>query len=233
MDRIEAVKRYIALATREPRAKAEDRTPQPFVTISRDSGAGGMTLATQLVESLAARGDDDVFQGWEVFDQELCERVADDPELKVGLRSLLAESSLNAVEDKVAVMLGRSPQSQIQRSLIETIRELAVVGKSVIVGRGAAGVTDDLPLGIHVRLVAPLEVRVARKSAELQIAESEAKKLVNDRDRNRASFVRRLCNRDVEDPLLYHAVWNTAWTPMDVIAGSVVEWVDRLRNEKG
>lgn len=229
MDQIEAIQRYLRHAARPyPARSGRERGSLPFITISRESGAGGTLLAQQLLASFEARKDDPVFEDWGVFDSELCELVASDPELNVGLRELLDESSLNAAEDMVAMMLGRSPQREVHRKVTETIRELALVGKAIIVGRGAAGITRDLATGIHFRLVAPLSVRVERLMPEVEGDLDAVTRAVRERDRNRATLVRRICDRDIHDSLLYDAVWNTERTPVDVIVQSVLDWVVRL-----
>jgi cytidylate kinase len=229
MDQIGNVRRYLKLSSREPASPSRPRPkgPLPFITISRDSGAGGRTLAQSLLDEFAKRQGSPVFEDWSVFDGALCERVASDPELNVGLRELLDESSLNAAEDMVAVLLGKTPQRDIHRKVIETIRELALVGRSIIIGRGGAGITRDLATGIHVRLVAPLAVRVEREAAEGGAATEEVTRIVQERDRNRASFVKRVCGHDINDPLLYDAVYNTERTPIDVISSGIVDWIER------
>jgi cytidylate kinase len=229
MDQLGNIRRYLKLASRERVSKSRPRPrgPLPFVTISRESGAGGRTLAQGLLDEFAARQGRPVFEDWSVFDGALCERVASDPELNVGLRELLDESSLNAAEDMVAVLLGKTPQRDIHRKVTETIRELALVGKSIIIGRGGAGITRDLTTGIHVRLVAPLAVRVEREAAESDATEEEVTRMVQERDRNRANLVRRLCGHDINDPLLYDAVYNTERTPIAVIASGIVDWMER------
>ena len=161
MDPIENINRYLKISART----TPDEPPRgelPFITISRECGAGGHTLAQAIIEAFEARKGDHLFEGWKVFDRELCELVASDKDLNVGLRSLLDESTLNAVEDMVSMMFGKSPQRDVQTKVAETIRELAVVGKAIIVGRGGECVTRDLPCGVHFRLVAPLSIRVQR-----------------------------------------------------------------------
>jgi cytidylate kinase len=230
MDQIETLKRYLKISAHEPasRRRPAPKGPMPFVTISRESGAGGRLLAQMLQDELDARTGNTVFEDWSVFDSALCERVASDPELNVGLRELLDESSLNAAEDMVAVLLGKSPQREIHLKVTEIIRELAMVGRSIIIGRGGASITRDLATGVHVRLVAPLSVRVERAAAGSGISIKETTKTIRESDRNRATFVRRLCDHDIDSALLYDAVYNTERTPIDMIASGIADWIERL-----
>lgn len=228
MDAIEGINRFLKAAAYE-RANARERSPLPFITISRESGAGGRRLAQALMDAFAARSGDALFEGWKVFDRALCERVAEDDELDVGLRSLLDESSLNAVQDMVAVLMGRTPQQLVHQKVGETVRELAVVGKAIVIGRGGAGLTRDLAAGIHLRLVAPFPVRVEREKRRRSGEVDDVEKWLREQDRNRASLVERLSGRQIDDPLLYDAIWNTERAPLELVVGSIVAWVERLR----
>lgn len=231
MDRVEAIHRFLRAAAREHRSRAvgDPRAAFPFVTISRESGAGGRVLAQAILDAFEARADDELFQGWKVFDRTLCELVAGDPELDVGLRSLLDESSVNAIQDAVGVLLGRPPQQLVHHKVIETIRQLAVVGKAIVIGRGGAFVTRDLDAGIHLRLVAPFAVRVQREARGRGADPDEVETWVRKQDRNRASLVERLSGHRIDDPLLYDLVLNTQRLPLEVAVHAIVDWVERLR----
>ena len=65
----------------------------------------------------------------------------------------------------------------------------------------------------------------------LQVGEPDAREMVKTQDRARAALVRAHGHRDIDDPLLYDAVWNTETVPFDVITGSILELVkQRTRN---
>ena len=71
------------------------------------------------------------------------------------------------------------------------IRALAELGRVVIVGRGAVYLTGDMPGGVHVRLVAPAGVRIARTAGATGVSVDAAGAWVRDTDRARESFFRR------------------------------------------
>ena len=70
-----------------------------FVTISRQSGAGGHSLANVLLEHFHQQPDKDLFGEWEMFDQKLGAMVADDPYLRVSVEALLGEEYRRASDD--------------------------------------------------------------------------------------------------------------------------------------
>ena len=72
-------------------ASMPDGYGYPFVTISREAGAGGHTLAYVLLTDFAGDHDQDLFGGWHVFDRELCEVIVQDHRFQNSLDALLAE----------------------------------------------------------------------------------------------------------------------------------------------
>ncbi len=229
MSQTETITRYLVAAHGRPGGEPGARPRRTrFITISRESGAGGHVLAQRLLDAFEERKEDPDFQGWNAFDRKLCELVASDPKLNVSLRELLDESSLSMAEDVVGMLLGRSPQALIDQKVANTIRELALVGHAIIVGRAGSSLTRDIEGGIHVRLVAPFDVRVERKTREGHASAEAVAKQIRDLDRNRAKLVGRLSHEEIDDPLLYDAVWNTERVSIDVIARSIIDGLCQL-----
>jgi len=134
--------------------------------------------------------------------------VAEDPELRVSLDPLIEERYRSVFEDYL----------------------VSAVGKAVIVGRGGNFLTRGFPRGVHVRLVAPLELRIRAVADQTGASEAETKKKIAAIDRDRARLVRDYFNADIDDPLQYDAVWNTSTAPIDFIAAALVEMI-RLKAE--
>jgi Trp operon repressor len=151
---------------------------RPFITISRQGGAGAHTLAEAILKEMGKRQNQPFFQGWHIFDNELCHMLEQDAQLKVTMDSLLTEEYRSALDDLIHELIdGASPQYAIVKKMSRCIRTLALMGKAIIVGRGGACLTQDLGLGVHVRLVAPFQARVRHTMTLRQINEAEAKKL--------------------------------------------------------
>ncbi len=198
----------------------------PFITISREVGAGGRTLANTILQKMEQELDKDLFHGWQVFDQELCKLVLQDSKLKVSLHSLLTEEYHSKVEDMVAELaLGYSGQDVVMFKIFKIIRTLASVGKVIIVGRGGACVTQKMPLGLHFRLVAPLKVRIQRMEQILNTHQDEALEIIQEQDKARRRLVKSFFNREIDDPLLYHAIFNSNSMSISNIANTIVELI--------
>ena len=108
----------------------------PFVTISRQAGAGGNTLANAILEELGRRNEDPLFQSWQRFNEELCRRIAEEPGLSVSLETLMKYEYHSQIEDMLdELIVGNSPQDLVSKKMFHLIRTLATFGKVILVGR--------------------------------------------------------------------------------------------------
>lgn len=205
--------------------KGGARSPQlrPFVTISRQAGAGGHTLANILVERLDKHPDRNLFGDWEVFDQKLVAMVADDPDLRVSVEALLGEEYRKQSEDFFRQLItATTHQDIVMDRMFRLVRAIAEVGKSVIVGRAGSEVTRGLGPSVSVRLVAPEKFRIHRMMELHGLSEKEAVASVDRHDSGRARLLRRHFRVDIDNPLLYDTIWNSGKVDMEEIADSVV-----------
>ena len=213
---------YLAAAVYQRREDPK-RYAQPFVTISRQAGASGRSLAQSLLDAMRADGRP-LFQDWHIFDEELCEAAAADPKLSVLTDSLIDEKFRDAFEDYLAEEVGGlSPQIAVFKKLFKTVRGLAVGGKAIIVGRAGRHVTHELPGGVHVRLVAPDSMRRSMVMRRYGLAEREAGKKMKELDRSRSKLVKNYFAKDIDDSLLYDAVFNIGTLPLDTVARMIVQ----------
>ncbi len=201
----------------------------PFITISREAGAGGNSLAQAILDEIKKQQKaEPLFEGWQVFNQELYKKIAEEPGLNVSLRSLMESERHSIIEDMMRELINHeTPQDVVSKKIFQLILTLAVAGKAIIVGRGAACLTRNLPFGIHIRLVASLGTRVKRMTQLLNLnrTEKKVKELIQEQDKAREKLVRIIFDKDIKDPLLYDVTWNTDAVPMDEIARSVVSLI--------
>ena len=217
--------RATARARRRADEKAPPRGELPFLTLSRQAGARGGTLARTLLAEFEKHPEEPRLQGWSSFDEKLCRMILSDPELNVSFRELVTEEFRTPADDFVSVMLGKSFQDDVQKKISITLRELALAGKAILIGRGAAVITRDLTSGVHIRLVAERDGRIQHMRESFDISEKEAGRWVDDQDRSRARLMKRRFHREIDDPLLYDAIWNTDRVPLEVIARCIVEMI--------
>ncbi len=196
---------------------------RPFVTISRQVGAGGHSLARTLIEKFEEEDDRELFGGWEMFDQKLVKMVADDPDLRVSVESLLGEEYHKATDDFFRqILTATTHQDIIADRMFRLVRLLAEVGKAVIVGRAGSQVTRGLGPAVSVRLVAPKDRRLARMIELTGHDEKKAMEVLERRDSGRARLLKKHFKVDINDALLYDATWNTGTLSFDAIADAIV-----------
>ena len=97
---------------------------RPFVTISRQAGAGGHSLANVLIDRFHEQPDKELFGDWEMFDQKLVAMVADDPGLRVSVEALLV------VDDNIPCQFFYLPK--IQRSAFVWVTHKSPRDKRII-----------------------------------------------------------------------------------------------------
>lgn len=191
---------------------------RPVVTISRQTGAGGIALGEALCAYL------EMFQPkgrgpWAVVDKELVDKILEDEALPERLASWSPEDHLAGVSFVIEELLGlhRASSRPVQETT-ETILRLAEMGNVILVGRGANVILGHRPGAFHVRLVASLESRVAHIAELRGSSRKAALAYVEAEDKARRRFIRRYFQVDVTDPLLYNLVINVDRVPIDEAA---------------
>ena len=210
-----------------------DATPpgkahRPFITISRQAGAGGRSFARQLAKRL-----NEIDRGelpWTVWDNELVERVASEYHLRASTVAAFEDQPPSWLEEALtSLALGsggaRPDELTLYHRVAATIRALAEIGRVVIVGRGSSFITRDMPGGVHVRLVAPQDFRVAATANSMGIASFAAAEWVRQTDRNREAFYRRHWPDLSLIPENFTATFNTAAVPNDRLVDCVLRLI--------
>ena len=99
------------------------------------------------------------------------------------------------------------PADEYYKHLVKTVLSISLRG-GVIIGRGA-----NLILGperaFRVRLVGSPEKCAARVAERKQISIEDARQKVLEVDHERAEYIRKLYDTDIDDPLSYDLVLNS------------------------
>lgn len=226
MSTLSDVENYLAArAEVERRHVSEAVRPAalPFVTISRQAGAGGHSLAQALLQAMAEEQDRALFEGWQVLDDKLCTELMGHQGLQDSMRQLLHEEYHSKISEFVLGLLGRqTPQDSVVRRQSEVIRSLATLGKVIVVGRAGRQASKGLHYGVHLRLIAPEAVRVKRMMALLGQSEGEVERIVKEQDHARARLLKDHYRTAIDDPLLYDMIWNTENAPLSIVSQSII-----------
>lgn len=205
---LEKTTHYVECQSRLPVEKGGRVVVRPFVTISRQAGAGGITVSEKLAQYLNEH--DSKLCPWTVFDQNLIEKVREEHNLPERFAPYMGEDKINEIDDTLEELFGLHPAKwALVHRTTETILHLGQMGRCILVGRGAHVVTAKFPGGFHVRLIGSLEKRVRHIQEYYDFNRKEAAEFIKKEDRDRAGYVKKYFDRKIDDPLLYHLVINT------------------------
>lgn len=204
---------------------------RPSLAISRQTGCGSKEIADKLAEFLQAKAP--APNGWAVFDKNIVVRMLEEHHLPPELARFIPENRIPIIRDMMEQLLGLHPPSDV---LIEqvgnTVRRLAEVGNVILMGRAANVITRSLPNVFHLRLVAPIEKRAARVSAQANISQELAIDYIKREDAARKRYVKDYFKADIDDLMLYDLVLNTARLSTDhaakLIGETLLVWAAKL-----
>ena len=212
------------------RQKHSAKTSRPCITISREYGCQAYMLAETLMQKLNAylpAGEE-----WSVLDRYLLEKIA--------LNSGYSEPELNYMthaspgfQSMMANLSGPTAPNPAKAfsSIRETIRYFAKTGNCIIVGRGGACITQDLPRVLHVRLVASLDFKVAHIMKSMDLSKQAAEDVIRDRQGERDAFILHFTKLNVTDPGLYHLILNNEKSSITEMADMIYARVLALMDQ--
>ncbi len=191
-------------------AKREgDGIYQPFVTISRQTGAGGITVGEKLVKFLREH-DKSASCPWTIFDRNLVKRVIEEHDLPHEVERFMPEHKRSELQNYFEELFNLHPSEwTLLHKTSETILHLAQMGDAVIVGRGANIITRSLPAGFHVKLISSLAKRLKHIQEYYQMKKDKAGEFLTREDQGRKEYIKKHFDRNIDDPLLYDLVINT------------------------
>lgn len=197
---------------RTPRASASPASRadiHPFITLSRETGAGATTVGEELVP-LLDRGSHDDDTRWVLLDRDLLDQALKHHRLPATLAEYLPEDRVSEIRATIGELVGLHPSLwQLEQKVAEAVLQLAHVGHVILAGRAAHLITRSLPGGLHVRLIASRDVRIGRVAAAQHCSRTAAAEHIDKHDEARRRFVRQNFDANLDDPHAYDLVLNT------------------------
>jgi hypothetical protein len=198
-----------------------------LITVSREFGALGSDLARKLGERL----------GWPVLDNEVACRCAQRLNIETSAVERMREHSPTLLARLTSALLVAPPEAPgidsthllhvdaIAEAAMESIQEAVRSLPLIVVGFGTQCMFAGRPDALHVRLVAPLPVRIERLRGRFGWDATTAAARARRMDEDRRRYVQRYFHRDVHDPLLYDVQINTGRTTLDEAAAMIEQLV--------
>lgn len=211
------------------------------ITVSRQLGSGGTVIATQVARELGLRYIDReiVQRAAEIAEGSSAELEADlqNPEsvpdfinrvlytlASMPTVPLVPSATLReppyifdeATQTWISLSARFEPSINYPRLIRAVIEEFANSDNAMIVGRGGHIVLADRPNVLRVLIIAPFEQRVRVIMERMQLSERQARRRVEQSDRDRAEYLKRYYGVAWLDPQHFDLVINTGKITQDL-----------------
>jgi cytidylate kinase len=208
---------------REPSKAELRRVIQPYVAISRETGAGGEAIGARVGEMLRC----------DVLDRELLDEMAARYKLPRYMLDLVDENTSNWFTETFGKWIDQKivTQSEYIVHLGHLVLLAAQHASTVFVGRGAQFV---LPAekGLTVYIVAPLKMRIEYVGDMQKCTTAKAAKYIKETDKGRHDFVKKYFHRDIGEEHLYDLVINRSHVSIDGVAELIADqWRRRFASK--
>jgi hypothetical protein len=195
----------------------------PFITISREYGCPAKEVASSLEQKLNLGQQAGISKKkWKVISKEIMEQAA--RELNVDpsrIEKIFYEEKRSTIDEILNSFSEKYYKSdrKIISTLTTTIRDFASRGNIIIIGRNGVGITNDIPNGLHIRLVAPIEWRIRRLIEKGYFKTTdEARSHAEDIDYHRSVFIK---TKTTKEPV-FDISYNTQKFSSEEISDSII-----------
>lgn len=214
------------LLNQEVRERLENRNVEenvgPYLTVSREHGAGGSEIAHRVGEIL----------GWQVLDAQMLDYMAEKYGTPRNLLEFVDEKQVSWLGSMFSSWAGK--QGLTQETYVHRISQLMLLaahhGRVIIVGRGGRFILPR-ERGLSVRILAPLDFRAKQIMFQQGIQYTKATQLVQRIDRERRSFQQKYFHHNSADPHEYDWVLNveklSRQDAAELIVSSVRCWLKK------
>lgn len=198
------------------------------ITISRQFGAGGLSLGKKIADTL----------GYDFFDEAIIQLVAQKAQVSQDWVRSIEKEAGGKLHKFISTLIPRSIVDRIlddQRGYIDEeiyvdlldqiISKVAEEDNAVILGRGGQYILKGRPGVFHVLLVADMAHRVDFVETKYKLTPSQATQTVNSEDKKRINLYRKFNKTDYDRPDHYHLTLNMSKLGLDNAAELVKELI--------
>ena len=195
----------------------------PYISISREVGAGGSRLGELLGRKL----------GWEVVDRNVLDQMAERYHLSKPMLELVDESPYNWAFDVLGTWIDPKIISHEKYivHLARVVLNRAQQGNVIFVGRGAQFL---LPRehGLAVRIIADEKYRLAYVMQRGNRDEAAARRLMEKVERGRNELAQQYFRSNLNDPHLYDLVIRVDRIGLEAAADLIIAAYGRVMEER-
>ncbi len=183
------------------------------ITVSRQFGAGGITVGEIVAQKL----------GYRFYDNEIIQMLAKEAKVSTHWVEDLEKEAGGALQKFISQVVSKSMVERIlddKRGYIDEeiyvdllhliIKKIADDGNAVIIGRGGQYILAGQPDVYHILLVADKLDRIKFIEEKYGLRPKQAVQTVNFDDKRRVNLYRKFGREDYEHPIHYQLVINTS-----------------------
>ena len=199
------------------------------ITISRQFGAGGITLGKMVAEKL----------GYAFADTEIIKMVAEMANVSTHFVETVEKEAGGKFSKIINRLVSKPLLERVLKDergyideeiyldyLVLIIAQMADDGDVVILGRGSQYILNDHPDAYHILLIDEFENRVRFMQEHYDLSKNRAIHVVKGEDKRRKNLYQKLGKTDYDNPSLYHLVLNMSKINLDQALQLVCKLVD-------
>ena len=181
------------------------------ITISRQFGAGGITLGKMIADEL----------GYTFADEDIVKMVAKEANVSPHWVETVEKEAGGKLSRIITKMVSKPLVERILKDergyideemyldyLVLIIAHIADEGDVVILGRGSQYILDDHPDACHILLINDFKNRAKFMMEHYDLSQAKAEQVVSREDKRRMNLYHKLGKTDYDDSSLYHLVLN-------------------------
>lgn len=197
-----------------------EAAPPRIITLSRDHGSGGDTIARLLGERL------DLL----VFDKQVLTAIAQEAQVNSSLLEALHEHGGTPADAWLyALFTGKSvSRNDYRQALRWAMRRLARAG-GIFIGRGGHVVLAE-EADLRVRITGSPDACARRVAEAMQVDLKTASREIHEANHRRAQYMRQTFRVDQNDPALFDLIINTdRFAGAEAVAGLIIDALAHVR----
>ncbi len=194
---------------------------RPTITISREFGCEGYQVSIRLQELLEKKSG----EKWLLLDKCLLEEVARNNNLSADILNRLGQKS-SFLNDILATFSSNWKSDKEHFELLcEYLISLAGEGNVIIIGRGAAYITQTMRNCYHFRLFAAEKFKIDFIRKSMDVPEETALKTIQQHQKARDRFITEFIDRNANDLTPYHLIFNNGLSNSEKIAQTIADFI--------
>ena len=199
------------------------------ITVSRQFGAGGLTLSQNIAKKL----------DYTFIDNELIQLVAEKAQVSKDWVHSVEKEAGGKLHQFINRLMPKGVVGRIlddQRGYIDEdiyidllrqiIQQIAAEGNCIILGRGGQYILKDYPDTFHILLIAEREYRLRFIEAKYKLKRQVAEQVIAAEDRRRINLYRKFDKSDYDLPGHYHLTLNMSKLSLDTATQLVSQLID-------